>query len=108
MHPQLTQVHIVTLKLRIRHLCGNRLAKRMLMDRVQASLLLYLEIYFSLFLTTQGKHKPFVTTTSNIILLQEKMLNGTSTNLLKVTVVWQLNQRYQKCRTPRQPESATS
>ena len=28
--------------------------------------------------------------------------------LLKVTVVWQLNQRYQKCRTPRQPESATS
>jgi hypothetical protein len=28
--------------------------------------------------------------------------------VLKVTVVWQLNQRYQKCRTPRQPESATS
>ena len=35
MHPQLTQVHIVALKLS--HLCGKRLAKRMSLDRVQTS-----------------------------------------------------------------------
>jgi len=34
--------------------------------------------------------------------------NGREAKVLEVTVVWQLNQRYQKCRMPRRPELATS